>query len=144
MHQSHHCKEAAVPVGEHRLNAAKAQYVQESFMSQKERALCAFAPESNGIGQCCDGRRVAPNKATTKINPTEAVFLRVHVPVPCQHKMTYCDSSTTNAICPILFDTAYSKLLLISSGENFPFPLPFLNTLPNELAIIVDLSPSLL
>ena len=41
----------------------------------------------------------------------------------------------------MLFDTAYSRLLLISSGENFLFSLPFLKTLPNELAIIVDLSP---
>lgn len=45
------------------------------------------------------------------------------------------------AIWPMLFEMAYRRLLLMSSGENVRFLPPFLNTLPNELAIIVDFRP---
>ena len=52
--------------------------------------------------------------------------------------------ANTHAICPILFETAYSRLLLMSSAENVPFRPPFFeNTFPNELAIMVDLRPNL-
>ena len=52
--------------------------------------------------------------------------------------------NNTHAIWPMLFDTAYNRLLLMSSAENVPFlPLFFENTFPKELAIIVDFSPNL-
>lgn len=89
-----------------------------------------------------------PNETATEVNSVQVILFRIHVPrsadVNLARAHAYHPERGTYAIWPMLFEIAYSKLLLMSSGEQGVFFPPFLKTLPNELAIIVDLSPNLL
>ena len=93
------------------------------------------------------GHTLTSDEAPSKVDPVQVVLFRIHVSATLRQHMSrgvcIC-AAGTHAICPMLFEIAYSRLLLMSSALNSRLPRPLWNTFPNELAIIVDLSPSLL
>jgi len=125
-------------------NSARFVPLLQNRMAYERVAMVAAWPAiSSQTPRIHHTKALTANKAAAKIDSIQSILLRIHVSVPCQlrrsrtHKVTY-------AICPMLFDTAYSRLLLMSSAENVRFFPPFLKTLPKVLAIIVLFSPSLL
>ena len=60
--------------------ARENENAQESFMSEEQRPLRAFTPESDRIRQCRNRRSMAPDEATTKVYPVQSILLRIHEP----------------------------------------------------------------